>query len=119
MLKLFQQFQDFGLCSAKEPSSAQDVVLRTVFNFTSTNRKIIERPFYFGYFWLKKRKNGEICLFLVGKKSLQFPQSLLILKIDGGEKWGLWVNQCQTFPIRTQKAGKGGGACGETDGQIQ
>ena len=44
---------------------------------------------------------------LVEKKSLQFIRNLLILKSQGGEKWGYWVNLCQTFPILSQKRGKG------------
>ena len=56
---------------------------------------------------------------LVEKKSLQFIRNLLILKSQGGEKWGYWVNLCQTFPILSQKEGKGGGQCGEADGKIQ
>ena len=75
--------------------------------------------FYFGSFWQKKWKKSGFWLFLVGKKYLHFPPYLLILKIDGGEKWGYWVNQCQSFPIQTQKEGKGGGELGEADGKIQ
>lgn len=53
------------------------------------------------------RKNSGFCLLLVGKKSLHFPRDLLILKIDGGEKWGLCVNECQTSPLHPKKGGKG------------
>ena len=45
------------------------------------------------------------------KKSLQSPVNLLILKLHGGEKWGFWVTQGQTFPILSHKRGKGGGIC--------
>lgn len=52
-------------------------------------------------------KNSGFYLFLVRKKSLHFRPDLLILKIDGGEKWGHCVNKCQTSPSHPKKGGKG------------
>ena len=46
----------------------------------------------------------------VAKKSLHFDGDMLILEINGGEKWVLLDAWWHEFPILAQKEGKGGGS---------